>query len=114
MPPSLTVVNTDSLGEQIQRAFPTARVVKTLNTVTAQLMVNPRLVGDGDHTMFVCGDDPDAKALVTGLLTEGLGWRDVVDLGDITAARGAEMVMPLWLRLMGGLRTPMFNYKVVR
>jgi predicted dinucleotide-binding enzyme len=114
MPPSLAVVNTDSLGEQLQRAFPGARVVKTLNTVNAQLMVNPRLLADGDHTVFVCGDDADAKALVTGLLTDGFGWRDVVDLGDISAARGAEMLMPLWLRLMGGLGTPMFNYKIVR
>jgi 8-hydroxy-5-deazaflavin:NADPH oxidoreductase len=72
-----------------------------------------RLAGEANLDGKV-GDDPDAKALVTGLLTEGLGWRDVVDLGDITAARGAEMVMPLWLRPMGGLRTPMFNYKVVR
>ena len=80
MPPSLSVANTDSLAEQLQRAFPAARVVKTLNTVNAQLMVNPRLVADGDHSVFVCGDDPEAKALVTGLLTEGFGWRDVIDL----------------------------------
>jgi predicted dinucleotide-binding enzyme len=114
MPPSLSVANTDSLAEQLQRAFPAARVVKTLNTVNAQLMVNPRLVADGDHSVFVCGDDPEAKALVTGLLTEGFGWRDVIDLGDITAARGAEMLMPIWLRLMGGLGSPMFNFKIVR
>ena len=114
MPPSLSVANTDSLAEQLQRAFPAARVVKTLNTVNAQLMVNPRLVADGDHSVFVCGDDPEAKALVTGLLTEGFGWRDVIDLGDITTARGAEMQMALWLRLMGSLGTPMFNFKVVR
>jgi predicted dinucleotide-binding enzyme len=114
MPPSLSVANTDSLAEQLQRAFPAARVVKTLNTVNAQLMVNPRLVADGDHSVFVCGDDPEAKALVTGLLTEGFGWRDVIDLGDITAARGTEMLMPIWLRLLGGLGSPMFNFKIVR
>jgi predicted dinucleotide-binding enzyme len=114
MPPSLSVANTDSLAEQLQRAFPAARVVKTLNTVNAQLMVNPRLVADGDHSVFVCGDDPEAKALVTGLLTEGFGWRDVIDLGDITTARGAEMLMPIWLRLMGGLGSPIFNFKIVR
>jgi hypothetical protein len=113
-PPSLTVCNTDSLGERIQRAFPTTRVVKALNTMNALLMVNPRQLADGDHTVFVCGDDPDAKALVTGLLTEGFGWRDVVDLGDITTARGPEMLLPLWLRLWGALGTPMFNVKVVR
>jgi 8-hydroxy-5-deazaflavin:NADPH oxidoreductase len=114
MPPSLSVSNTDCLGECIQREFPTARVVKTLNTVNASVMVNPGLVGGGDHTVFVSGNDPEAKALVTDLLTEGFGWRDVIDLGDITTARGAEMQMALWLRLMGSLGTPMFNFKVVR
>jgi 8-hydroxy-5-deazaflavin:NADPH oxidoreductase len=64
--------------------------------------------------VFVCGDDPEAKALVTRLLTEGFGWRDVIDLGDLTAARATEMVLPIWLRLMGALQTPMFNLKVVR
>ena len=111
MPPSLSVANTDCLGECIQREFPTARVVKTLNTVNASLMVDPGLVGGGDHTVFVSGNDPEAKALVTGLLTE-FGWRDVVDLGDITTARGPEMLLPLWL--MGSLGTPMVNVKVVR
>ena len=114
MPPSLSVVNIDSLGERIQHEFPSARVVKTLNTVNASVMVDPGLVGGGDHTVFVSGNDPEAKALVTGLLTDGFGWRDVVDLGDITTARGAEMFLPLWLRLMGGLQTPMLNIKVVR
>jgi len=114
MPPSLSVVNTDCLGECIQREFPAARVVKALNTVNASLMVDPGLVGGGDHTVFVSGNDPEAKALVTGLLTDGFGWRDVVDLGDITTARGPEMFMALWLRLMGSLQTPMLNIKVVR
>jgi 8-hydroxy-5-deazaflavin:NADPH oxidoreductase len=114
MPPSLSVVNTDCLGECIQREFPAARVVKTLSTVNASVMVNPGMLAGGDHTVFVSGDDPEAKALVTGLLTEGFGWRDVVDLGDITTARGPEMFMALWLRLMGSLQTPMLNIKVVR
>jgi hypothetical protein len=114
MPPSLLVANTDSLGEQIQRALPAVRVVKALNTMNALVMANPRQLADGDHTVFVCGDDPEAKALVTQLLTEGFGWRDVIDLGDLTAARAAEMVLPIWLRLMGALQTPMFNLKVVR
>jgi predicted dinucleotide-binding enzyme len=114
MPPSLSVSNTDSLAECIQREFPNARVVKTLNTVNALVMVDPGVVGGGDHTVFVSGDDPEAKALITGLLTEGFGWRDVVDLGDISTARGPEMFLPLWLRLMGGLQTPMLNVKVVR
>ena len=114
MPPSLSVVNTDCLGECLQREFPAARVVKTLNTVTASVMVDPGSVGGGDHTVFVSGNDPEAKALVTSLLTEGFGWRDVVDLGDITSARGPEMLMALWLRLMGSLQTPMVTVKVVR
>jgi 8-hydroxy-5-deazaflavin:NADPH oxidoreductase len=93
------VSTTDSLGERIQRAFPAARVVKALNTMNAVLMVNPRQLADGGHTVFVCGDNPEAKALVTGLLTDGFGWRDVIDLGDLTAARATEMVLPIWLRL---------------
>ena len=112
MPPSLLVANTDSLGEQIQRAFPDAKVVKALNTMTAALMVNPGAVGDGDHHVFVCGDDPGAKAQATELLTR-FGWRNVVDLGDITGARATKMVLPIWIRLLGTLQTPMFTFKVV-
>jgi 8-hydroxy-5-deazaflavin:NADPH oxidoreductase len=114
MPPSLLVANTDSLGERIQRAFPDVRVVKSLNTMNALLMADPRQLADGDHTVFVCGDDAEAKAQVTQLLTEAFGWRDVIDLGDLSAARATEMVLPVWLRLMGTLRTPAFNFKVVR
>src|SRR3954452_23533412 len=113
MPPSLNPVNTDSLGEEIQRAFPESLVVKTLNTMTASVMVNPAGVAGGDHSVFVSGDDPDAKAAVTDLL-KGLGHRDVIDLGDITSARGAEMMLPIWLRLWGTLGTGEFNFKVAR
>jgi len=114
MPPSLTVCNTDSLGEQIQRAFPNAKVVKTLNTTNAQVMVNPAQVGGGDHDLFVSGNDAAAKARVTELLKQWFGWRTVIDLGDITTARGAEMLLPIWVRLMGALGTPFFNFKIVR
>ena len=114
MPPSLSVSNTDSLGEQIQRTFPNLKVVKTLNTVTAFLMVNPGLVANADHTMFVCGNDVAAKAQVTAWLKEWFGWKDVLDLGDITSARGTEMYLPIWLRMWGALGTGMFNVKVVR
>jgi 8-hydroxy-5-deazaflavin:NADPH oxidoreductase len=113
-PPSLTVCNTDSLGEQIQRAFPRLRVVKTLNTTNTYVMVNPASVGNGDHTMFVCGNDADARRRVKDWLGEWFGWRDVIDLGDITTARGTEMLLPIWVRLMGALGTPMFNFKIVR
>jgi predicted dinucleotide-binding enzyme len=114
MPPAPLVGTADSLGERIQRAFPAARVVKALNTMSAPLMVNPRQLADGDHTVFVCSDDPEAKALVTGLLTDGFGWRDVIDLGHLSAARATEMLLPVWLRLWGALQVPMFNFKVVR
>jgi 8-hydroxy-5-deazaflavin:NADPH oxidoreductase len=114
MPPSLTVCNTDSLGEQIQRAFPNAKVVKTLNTTNAQVMVNPAQVGGGDHDLFVCGNDAAAKARITELLKQWFGWRTVIDLGDITTARGPEMLLPIWVRLMGTLGTPFFNFKIVR
>lgn len=114
MPPSLFVVNTDSLGEQLQRALPATKVVKTLNTVTAPLMVDPQQVGKGDHTMVVCGNDAGAKTEVTRLLETWFGWSDIIDLGDITNARGTEMWLPLWVRLYGALQTPMFGMKIVR
>jgi predicted dinucleotide-binding enzyme len=112
MPPSLFVSDTDSLGERIQRRFPQARVVKALNTVNAYVMVDPKRVAGGDHTTFVSGNDADAKKEVLGLL-EAFGWSDVVDLGDITTARGTEMYLTLWLRIMGATQNPMFNIKVV-
>jgi len=111
-PPSLFVSNTDSLAEQIQAAVPGARVVKSLNTVTAALMVDPLALADGEHTMFVCGNDDGAKEEVTGLLRE-LGWRHIVDLGDLSAARALEMYVPLWLRLFQATGTPMVNVSVV-
>ncbi len=110
-PPTLFVKDTDSLGEQIQAAFPELRVVKALNTLAAALMVNPRQLADGDQSVFVCCNDADAKKAVTSLL-ESFGHTDVIDLGDITAARGAEMYLPIWL--MGSLGNPSFNVKVVR
>lgn len=111
-PPSLFVKDSDSLGEQVQRSFPAARVVKTLNTLTASLMVRPDALGE-PSTVFVSGDDTDAKATVTELL-RSFGHTDVVDLGGMETARGVEMWLPLWLRVMGALGTPQFNIKVVR
>lgn len=112
-PPSLNPVNTDSLGEQLQRAFPEARVVKTLNTMNASVMVDPASVAGGDHSVFVSGNDADAKAQVSGLLAD-LGHRDIIDLGDITTARGTEMLLPVWLRLWGALGNADFNFKIAR
>jgi predicted dinucleotide-binding enzyme len=115
MPPSLTVCNTDSLGEQIQREFPKARVVKVLNTVNCQVMVKPAAV-PGDHNLFLCGNDAAARKEITQKLSEWFGWKasNIIDLGDLTAARGMEMLMPLWMRLFGLFGTPVFNFHVVR
>ena len=112
-PPTLSVKDTDSLAEQIQRAFPDARVVKSLNTVTASVMVDPGSVGDGDTTIFAAGDDAEARSQVVELLRE-LGWQDIVELDGLHNARGLEMWMGLWVRLMGALGTAEFNLKVVR
>jgi hypothetical protein len=113
-PPTLSVANTDSLGEQVQAAFPEARVVKTLNTVNAQVMVRPGALR-GDHQVFVAGEDAGAKTVVTGLLGD-LGWPSsaVVDLGGIRGARATEMYLPLWLALMGEVGSPVFNIGIVR
>ena len=95
---SLTVCNTDSLGEQIQRAFPEARVVKTLNTMNFNLMVDPEKI-PGRTNVFVSGNDPKAKETVTVILRDWFGWKSIIDLGDITTSRGVEMYMILWVSL---------------
>jgi predicted dinucleotide-binding enzyme len=112
-PPSLTVCNTDSLGEQIQREFPETKVVKTLNTMNCYVMANPKLV-PGNHTVFICGNDTHSKTKVKGFLTDWFGWKkeNILDLGDITNARGTEMLLPIWVRLFGLLQNPMFNFHV--
>lgn len=111
-PPTLFVKDTDSLAEQIQRAFPDARVVKSLNTTNASVMTEPGTLSE-ETSVFVSGDDADAKAAVTELLTT-MGHTDIIDLGGLETARGAEMFLPLWLRLMNALGTPQFNIKIVR
>jgi hypothetical protein len=113
MPPTLFVKDSDSLAEQIQRAFPKARVVKTLNTLTAVLMTDPARLAGAEHSVFLSGNDPQAKQAVRELLA-GFGWKDIIDLGDIATARGPEMLLGAWLRLYGALNTPLFNLKVVR
>lgn len=114
MPPSLAVCNTDSLGEQIQRAFPGTRVVKALNTINCEVMVDPDKV-PGEHAIFVCGDDAAAKAEAVRLLGE-FGWPEdrVLDLGDISSARGTEMYLPLWLRIMGSVGSGYFNIAITK
>lgn len=113
MPLSLTVCNNDSLGEQIQRAFPLTKVVKTLNTMYASLIVDPRQLADGAHTAFVSGNDGSAKDTVIALL-KSFGWRDIFDLGDITTGRGPEMLLPIWVRIFGATQNPLFAFKLVR
>ena len=111
-PPRLFVQGDDSLAERIQRAHPRARVVKTLNTMNNAVMVDPRRLGE-ETTVFVSGDDVEAKAVAVGLLRE-LGHTDVIDLGDLETARGAEMFLPLWIRTAVALGGSDFNIKVVR
>lgn len=111
MPPSLSICNTNSLGEEVQKAVPSAKVVKTLNIVNCEVMVDP--AKGGDPTMLVCGNDTEAKHNVT-LLLKSMGWRDIIDLGDITKARGTEMLLPLWLDLLGLFGHPGFGFKIVR
>lgn len=114
MPPTLTVCNTDSLGEQIQRTFPQLKVVKTLNTVNASVMVAPRTLGQ-ETSVFVAGNDNSAKKTAAGLLKE-FGWRDseIVDAGSIQASRGLESWLLLWVSLMGAFGTPLFNLRLVK
>ena len=111
-PPSLFVSNTDSLAEQLQREFPEARVVKMFNTMANQVMINPRGLAD-DSTIFVAGNDADARQSAASIAAD-LGWTDVFDLGDLTAARGLEMYLPLWVRIFAQLGRPEFNIKLVR
>lgn len=112
-PLTLFVKDTDSLGEIIQRSFPNTRLVKTLNTMTAALMVNPKLVGNGDHTVFLSGNDTKAKIQVAGLLHE-FGWDDILDIGDISTARSTEMMLSIGHAVMQALSPAEIAFKVVR
>jgi len=114
MPPMIAFCNSESLGERIQAAFPNTKVVKTLNTVNANIQVNPSLV-KGEHSVFLAGNDDEAKKWVNDiLLTKWFGWKDVIDLGDLSASRGMEMYLGLWARMWGKFSTPYVNIKVVR
>lgn len=113
MPPTLFVSNTDSLAERLQRAFPAARFVKALNTMNANIMVDPMKLANGEHAVFVSANDHDAKEVVRGLLAS-FGWKHIVDLGDLSTARGTEQLLPLWIRLWGALQTSDFNFAIAR
>ncbi len=110
MPPTLFVKDDDSLAERIQREFPKARVVKALNTMSAALMAKPGLLKE-EHDVFLSGNDKAAKELVTGVL-KSWGWKNIRDLGDITTARGTEMLMPVWIRLMGVIGHTNYNFHI--
>lgn len=116
MPPCLipALSNTNSLGEEIQKTFPQTQVVKTLNTMWCGLMVNPNLIGGGDHINYICGNDAGAKSKIKTLLKE-FGWheKNILDLGDITNARGTEAVLPIWLRVWAATQNGAFNFKLV-
>jgi 8-hydroxy-5-deazaflavin:NADPH oxidoreductase len=112
-PPTLTVSNFDSLAEQIQREHPLLRVVKAFNTMHVEVMVHPEHL-QGPHDVLICGNDTDAKSQVTMILMEWFGWQSVIDLGDISNARGMEMFLPLWISLQRKLGTALFNLKIVR
>ncbi|MFW5656834.1 MAG: NADPH-dependent F420 reductase [Bacteroidota bacterium] len=114
MPPTLFISNNDSLAESIQRTFPSVRVVKALNTVNAAIMINPGQI-HGIHHIFICGNDAGAKQKITQLL-QAFGWGDnqIIDLGDITAARATEQLHPLWIRLMSKFGSPHFNFSIVK
>ncbi|MHB9034018.1 MAG: NADPH-dependent F420 reductase [Anaerolineae bacterium] len=109
----LLVANTESMAERVQRSLPKTRVVKTLNNISAPLMVDPQQLANGGHTVFLCGNDGDARQQVHELLQQ-MGWSDVIDLGDLSAARSLEMLVLLWFNLWQTLGTEMFNLKVVR
>jgi predicted dinucleotide-binding enzyme len=113
IPPKALANDTRSLGEDIQKAFPNLKVVKTLNTMNAFVMVNPALVKGGDSTVFINGNDAGAKAQVSEIL-KSFGWQDIMDLGDITASRAVEMLLPVWLKSWGVIGNTPFNFKVVR
>jgi 8-hydroxy-5-deazaflavin:NADPH oxidoreductase len=112
-PPTITFRGESSVAEELQLALPGAKVVKTLNTVNCNVMVDPSIV-PGDHDVFVSGDNPDAKERVTEILKNWFGWRSVIDLGDISTARGVEAYILLWIRLWGVTKMPDFNIRVVR
>ncbi len=115
MPPRLSISNTNSLGEEIQKNFPKTKVVKALNTMWCGIMINPEMVNGGDHTTFLSGNDANAKIKVKEIL-KSFGWdeKNILDLGDISTARGTEGYLALWVRILGATNSGTFNIKVVQ
>ena len=112
IPPSLTIANTNSLGEEIQKSFPDIKVVKTLNMINAEVMINPGGI-NGEHDLFICGNDEDAKKrVINEILIIRFHWKNIIDLGDLSAARGMEAYLLLWVRLMNKLGTANFNIHI--
>jgi predicted dinucleotide-binding enzyme len=116
MPPTLSLVNDTSLGETIQAALPATKVVKTLNTLNCTLMIDANKLANGDHNLFICGNDEASKEIVKDLLHEDFNWKkeNIIDLGDISNSRGTEQLLPIWIRLWAALGTADFNFKIVR
>ncbi len=114
--PTLSLVNDTSLGETIQNTFIETKVVKALNTLNCSLMVDANKLADGDHNLFICGNDGDAKQKVKDLLRDNFNWKteNIIDLGNITNSRATEQLLPIWIRLWGVLGTADFNFKIVR
>ena len=112
IPPSLTIANTNSLGEEIQKSFPDIKVVKTFNMINAEVMINPGGI-NGEHDLFICGNDEDAnKRVINEILIIRFHWKNIIDLGDLSAARGMEAYLLLWVRLMNKLGTANFNIHI--
>ncbi len=109
-PPSLTICNINSLGEEIQKLLPNSFVVKTLNTMNCELMVRPDKLA-GKHDVFLCGNDESSKLKAIEILQK-FGWESPIDLGDITNARGTEMLLPIWVRLYGKFQHANFNFHI--
>lgn len=115
MPPASAISDKNGAGlaERIQARFPNLRVVKTLSSMNAAIMLNPSLVANGDSTVFVSGNDADAKNTTIEVLTS-FGWTDILDLGDIATSRSVELLMPVWMALYGVLGNTPFNFKIAR
>lgn len=104
----------ESLGERIQATFPEAKVVKAMNHIAAGVMVDPGIVANGDHDLFMCGNDAAAKQMVSTLLKGAFGWKRIYDLGDLSAAQATEGLALLASHVAAALGHGMMNFKVAQ